>query len=137
MAGGKAGYLLGTDDQGRDVLSAIMFGARISLLVGLASVALAMVLGVSLGLLAGYVGGKLDAFIMRVADVQLSFPAILIALLIDGVARAVLPRDAHDERRARRADPRDRRCRTGCSTRAPCAARRWSRRTRNTSRPRA
>ncbi len=94
LAGARPGYLLGTDDQGRDVLSAIMFGARISLLVGLASVILAMVVGVSLGLIAGYVGGKLDAFIMRVADVQLSFPAILIALLIDGVARAVLPRDA-------------------------------------------
>ena len=75
-----------------------MYGARISLLVGLASVALAMVLGVSLGLVAGYAGGALDAFIMRVADVQLSFPAILIALLIDGVARAVLPRDAHSRR---------------------------------------
>ena len=95
LPGSKPGYLLGTDDQGRDVLSAIMFGARISLLVGLASVALAIVLGVSLGLVAGYVGGKVDALIMRVADVQLSFPAILIALLIDGVARAVLPRDAH------------------------------------------
>ena len=91
----RPGYLLGTDDQGRDVLSAIMFGARISLLVGLASVIFAMVLGVSLGLIAGYVGGKVDAFIMRIADVQLSFPAILIALLIDGVARAVLPREAH------------------------------------------
>jgi peptide/nickel transport system permease protein len=95
--GGKAEYLLGTDDQGRDVLSAIMFGARISLLVGLASVVLAVVLGVSLGLLAGYAGGRIDAFIMRVADVQLSFPAILIALLIDGVARAALPRDAHGD----------------------------------------
>jgi peptide/nickel transport system permease protein len=95
--GGKPEYLLGTDDQGRDVLSAIMFGARISLLVGLASVALAVVLGVSLGLFAGYAGGKVDAFIMRVADVQLSFPAILIALLIDGVARAALPRDAHGD----------------------------------------
>jgi peptide/nickel transport system permease protein len=95
MAGSKAGYLLGTDDQGRDVLSAIMYGTRISLLVGLAAVGLAIALGVSLGLVAGYVGGKLDAFIMRVADVQLSFPAILIALLIDGVARAVLPREAH------------------------------------------
>src|SRR5512134_99902 len=95
--GGKPGYLLGTDDQGRDVLSAIMFGARISLLVGLASVVLAVVLGVSLGLLAGYAGGRIDAFIMRVADVQLSFPAILIALLIDGVARAALPRDAHGD----------------------------------------
>jgi peptide/nickel transport system permease protein len=97
LAGGGAGYPLGTDDQGRDVLSAIMFGARISLLVGLASVALAMVTGVTLGLVAGYVGGHIDAFIMRVADVQLSFPAILIALLIDGVARAALPRDAHGD----------------------------------------
>jgi peptide/nickel transport system permease protein len=95
MVGARPGYLLGTDDQGRDVLSAIMFGARISLLVGLASVIFAMVLGVSLGLIAGYVGGKVDAFIMRIADVQLSFPAILIALLIDGVARAVLPRETH------------------------------------------
>jgi peptide/nickel transport system permease protein len=95
-SGGKPGYWLGTDDQGRDMLSAIMFGARISLLVGFASVALSVVLGVSLGLVAGYVGGRVDAFIMRVADVQLSFPAILIALLIDGVARVMLPRDAHD-----------------------------------------
>ena len=94
--GGNPSYVLGTDDQGRDVLSAIMFGARISLLVGLASVALAVVLGVSLGLLAGYVGGKIDAFIMRVADVQLSFPAILIALLFSGVALTALPRDTHE-----------------------------------------
>jgi peptide/nickel transport system permease protein len=97
LPGAKAGYLLGTDDQGRDILSAIMFGARVSLLVGLLSVGLAIVFGIAAGLVAGYVGGKLDAFIMRVADVQLSFPAILIALLIDGVARAVLPRDAHNE----------------------------------------
>lgn len=94
--GSKPGHLLGTDDQGRDVLSAIMFGARISLLVGIGSVALAVMLGVSLGLVAGYVGGKVDALIMRVADVQLSFPAILIALLIDGVARTAMPRDLHD-----------------------------------------
>ena len=93
---GKPGYWLGTDDQGRDVLSAIMYGARISLLVGAAAVALAVIIGVSLGLLAGYVGGRVDAVIMRVADVQLSFPAILIALLIDGVARVMLPRGAHD-----------------------------------------
>jgi len=93
-ADGNADYLLGTDDQGRDVLSTILYGSRISLLVGLASVALAMALGITLGLLSGYLGGRLDAFIMRVADVQLSFPAILIALLINGVARAVLPQDA-------------------------------------------
>jgi peptide/nickel transport system permease protein len=93
--GGGRAYPLGTDDQGRDVLSAIMFGTRISLLVGLAAVALSMLIGVSLGLIAGYAGGRIDAFIMRVADVQLSFPAILIALLVDGVARTALPRDAH------------------------------------------
>ena len=95
--GGRAGHPLGTDDQGRDVLSTILYGSRISLLVGLASVALAMAMGIGLGLLSGYLGGRLDAFIMRVADVQLSFPAILIALLIDGVARVALPRDAHDQ----------------------------------------
>ena len=92
---GQRAFPLGSDDQGRDVLSTILYGSRISLLVGLASVAFAMALGVGLGLLSGYVGGRLDAFIMRVADVQLSFPAILIALLINGVARAVLPSDAN------------------------------------------
>ena len=93
---GDRAYLLGSDNQGRDILSTILHGARISLGVGLASVAFAMILGVSLGLLAGYFGGRLDAAIMRVADVQLSFPAILIALLIDGVARVALAADTHD-----------------------------------------
>ena len=93
---GNPAYLLGTDDQGRDVLSAIMYGSRVSLMVGFFAVILAMTIGIALGLLSGYVGGKVDAFIMRVADVQLSFPAILIALLIDGVARVALPREAHD-----------------------------------------
>ena len=80
---------MGSDEQGRDVLSAILYGSRISIIVGAASVFLSLVIGIALGLLAGYVGGRVDAVIMRVADVQLSFPAILIALLIDGVARAV------------------------------------------------
>lgn len=94
---GNPAYPLGTDDQGRDVLSAIIFGSRMSLLVGLLATVLAMVLGVALGLLSGYAGGKVDAFIMRVADVQLSFPAILIALLVDGLARAALPKEMHDQ----------------------------------------
>lgn len=93
---GDALYTLGTDSQGRDLLSAMMYGARVSLLIGIAAVLLSMFVGVVLGLTAGYVGGQIDALIMRVADVQLSFPAILIALLIDGVARAVVPRDLHE-----------------------------------------
>lgn len=95
--GGEMSYLLGTDDQGRDVLSTIMFGARVSLTVGFLSVLLAMVLGIVLGMVAGYIGGKTDAIIMRIADVQLSFPAILIVLLIDGFTRSVLPRGAHED----------------------------------------
>ena len=95
MDGGTQKYLLGTDDQGRDILSALMYGARISLFVGLASVLLSMLIGVGLGLLSGFVGGKVDAFIMRICDVMLSFPSILIALLIDGVGRAMFP-NAHD-----------------------------------------
>ncbi|WP_444718839.1 ABC transporter permease [Paucibacter hankyongi] len=95
MEGGSSKYLLGTDDQGRDILSALMYGARISLFVGLASVLLSMLIGVGLGLLSGFLGGKVDAFIMRVCDVMLSFPSILVALLIDGVGRAMFP-NAHD-----------------------------------------
>jgi peptide/nickel transport system permease protein len=94
---GNPQYFLGTDDQGRDVISAIIFGSRMSLVIGLMATLLAMAVGVTLGLISGYVGGKLDAFIMRVADVQLSFPAILIALLIDGLARAALPKESHDQ----------------------------------------
>lgn len=94
---GNPSHLLGTDDQGRDLLSTILYGARISLGVGLAAVLFALVLGISLGLLAGYFGGRTDATIMRIADIQLSFPAILIALLVDGVARVALPASSHDE----------------------------------------
>jgi peptide/nickel transport system permease protein len=88
--GGDARFLLGTDDQGRDILSTILFGARSSIGIGVLSVLLAMVLGVSFGLIAGYYGGRIDTVIMRIADVQLTFPAILTALLIDGVARVLL-----------------------------------------------
>jgi len=95
IEGGSSKYVLGTDDQGRDILSALMYGSRISLLVGLASVVLSVLIGVGLGLLSGFAGGKIDAFIMRVCDVMLSFPSILVALLIDGIGRAMFP-NAHD-----------------------------------------
>ena len=94
---GAREYLLGTDDQGRDVLSAIMYGARVSLLVGLSATIFATVLGVTLGLLAGYIGGALDSLLMRICDIQLTFPSILVALLVDGVVRAALPREVHAE----------------------------------------
>ncbi len=87
---GDAKFLLGTDNQGRDILSTILYGTRSSILVSLTAVALALVLGVSLGLIAGYRGGRIDAIIMRIADVQLTFPAILTALLVDGIAKAFL-----------------------------------------------
>lgn len=88
-ASGEWRFFLGTDDQGRDILSALLYGSRISLAVGLTSVVLSILLGVTLGLLSGFAGGWIDHFIMRVCDVMLSFPSILIALLISGVGRAV------------------------------------------------
>jgi len=90
-------HLAGTDSQGRDVLSAILYGARISLLVGFASVAFSMAMGVALGLVAGFLGGRVDAVIMRIADVQLSFPAILIALLVFGIARGFIHPSQHEQ----------------------------------------
>ena len=90
-------YILGTDDQGRDMLSALLYGSRISIAVGFVSVVLAMAIGITLGLIAGYIGGVADAVIMRIADVQITFPAILVALLIDGVARGLLPNERHDD----------------------------------------
>jgi peptide/nickel transport system permease protein len=97
VAGGDPRFLLGTDDQGRDLMSAILYGLRVSLAIGLCSVALGAAIGVSLGLIAGYAGGWTDSAIMRVADVQLTFPAILIALLLDGVAHALLKPANRDE----------------------------------------
>lgn len=90
-------FWLGTDDQGRDVFSTILYGMRISLFVGAAAVAFAMVLGITLGLLAGYVGGWTETIIMRVADVQLTFPAILVAMLIFGIAKGVTPVEYRDQ----------------------------------------
>ncbi len=90
-------FLLGTDDQGRDVFSTILYGMRVSLFVGFAAVSLGLILGVSLGLVAGYFGGIVDAIIMRVADVQLTFPSILVAMLIFGIAKGVTPPEYRDE----------------------------------------
>ena len=92
MPEGTSAHLLGTDDQGRDVLSAVMYGSEISIIVGFFSVLLAVAIGITVGLVAGYSGGAVDATLMRVADVQLSFPSILIALLVDGVVSVSLPR---------------------------------------------
>ena len=94
---GSTKFLLGTDDQGRDLFSTILYGSRISLFVGFASMLLAMVIGITLGLLSGYIGGAVETFIMRVADVQISFPGILIAMLIYGMALSLLPNERHDD----------------------------------------
>jgi peptide/nickel transport system permease protein len=127
-------YLLGTDDQGRDILSALMYGARISLVVGVASVILSTLVGVSLGLLAGFRGGWIDAALMRICDVMSSFPPILVALLIAGVGRAVFP-DASQLLAMgvlilsiSMGSP------AGCNMRARCAARRWWSAARSTCR---
>lgn len=96
-ADGDSRFVIGTDDQGRDLLSAILYGTRLSLLVGILSITFASILGVTVGLMAGYLGGRFDAIVMRIADVQLSLPAILTALLIDGIARGLLPQQSHDD----------------------------------------
>ncbi|MFT4916169.1 MAG: peptide/nickel transport system permease protein [Yoonia sp.] len=96
---GTSKFPLGTDDQGRNMVAAILYGARLSMFIGIMAMAIALVLGVSLGLIAGYYGGRLDAIIMRIADIQLALPAILTALLIDGIARGILPSDVHQELR--------------------------------------
>jgi peptide/nickel transport system permease protein len=95
-ADGDPSFLLGTDDQGRDVLSGIMYGTRISLIVAVLAIGFSLVVGIGMGLVAGYAGGAVDSLLMRVVDVQLTFPAILIALLVDGVVRAALPHDMQE-----------------------------------------
>ena len=91
IEGGEARHPLGTDNQGRDLVSAILYGARVSIAIGVASVLVSATLGVTLGLLAGYLGGWVDALVSRVGDVIMSFPTILLALLVSGLARALIP----------------------------------------------
>ena len=97
VEGSQPQYLLGTDNQGRDMLSTILYGGRLSIIVGLAAVALGMVLGVMLGVISGYIGGTTDAVIMRIADVQLTIPGILLAILINGIGRAALPLEMRED----------------------------------------
>ena len=97
VEGGSSTYLLGTDNQGRDMLSTILYGGRLSIVVGFVAVFLGMLLGVTLGVISGYLGGKVDAIIMRFADVQLTIPGILLAILINGIGRAILPIDMRDD----------------------------------------
>jgi peptide/nickel transport system permease protein len=97
--GGDPRFVLGTDDQGRDMVSSILYGARLSLMIGLMAMTIATVLGVGLGLAAGYFGGRFDAVVMRIADVQLALPAILTALLIDGISRGLLPASMQEDLR--------------------------------------
>ena len=94
---GDVRFILGTDQQGRDMLSTIIYGSRISLIVGFASIAFAMIVGVFLGITAGYIGGKYEVIVMRLTDVQLTIPSILMALLVDGIARAIISKSMHDE----------------------------------------
>ena len=97
FAGGDGRFLLGTDDQGRDLLSTMIYGGRLSIIIGVAAVVFGMTLGVLLGVLAGYMGGWVDALIMRIADVQLTIPGILMAILINGIARTLVPIEIRDE----------------------------------------
>jgi len=95
--GGSTDFLLGTDQQGRDMLSTMIYGSRISLIVGFASILFALILGVFLGITSGYIGGRYEIFVMRLTDVQLTIPSILMALLVDGIARALISKSMHNE----------------------------------------
>ena len=97
LTGGDMRFLLGTDDQGRDVFSTILYGSRQSIAIGVMATLFAGMLGISLGLIAGYFGGTVDAFIMRAADIQSTFPAILIAMLIDGTSRALFGEQRNEQ----------------------------------------
>ena len=94
---GMAKFILGTDGQGRDMLSTILYGSRISLIVGFSAILFSLILGVGLGLTAGYFGGKYEMLVMRLTDVQLTVPSILMALLVDGIARGIISREMHDD----------------------------------------
>jgi peptide/nickel transport system permease protein len=91
MRDGEIPFLLGTDPQGRDVFSTILYGTRVSLIIGLASVLMSMAIGVGIGLVAGYRGGWIDNILMRLADTVLSIPTLLMAILVSAIFREMLP----------------------------------------------
>jgi peptide/nickel transport system permease protein len=91
MRDGEVPFLLGTDPQGRDVFSTILYGTRVSLIIGLASVLMSMAIGVMIGLVAGYRGGWIDNLLMRLADTVLSIPTLLMAILVSAIFREMLP----------------------------------------------
>ena len=95
--GGTSSFILGTDQQGRDMFSTMIYGSRISLTVGFASIIFALVLGVSLGVTSGYLGGRYETIVMRFTDVQLTIPSILMALLVDGIARGFISKSLHND----------------------------------------
>ena len=97
VEGGSANFILGTDQQGRDMLSTMIYGSRISLIVGFASILFAMLLGTFLGVTSGFFGGRYEIIVMRFTDVQLTIPSILMALLVDGIARGFISKSLHDE----------------------------------------
>ena len=97
VEGGSANFVLGTDQQGRDMLSTIIYGSRISLIVGFASILFAMSLGTFLGVTSGFFGGRYEIIVMRFTDVQLTIPSILMALLVDGIARGFISKSLHND----------------------------------------
>ncbi|MCV5244339.1 ABC transporter permease, partial [Escherichia coli] len=88
MDGGEERFVLGTDEQGRDILSTILYGSRLSLTIGFLAVGLQLVLGIIIGLSAGYFGGRIDSFLMRFADVQLSFSTMMVAIIVSAIFKA-------------------------------------------------
>ncbi|MFT4836087.1 MAG: peptide/nickel transport system permease protein [Psychromonas sp.] len=97
MAEGDTNFLLGTDDQGRDIFSTILYGSRLSLTIGFLAVGLQLILGIVIGLSSGYFGGRIDSFLMRFADVQLSFSTLMVAIIVSAIFKASFGNEFYSE----------------------------------------